>query len=309
MGSVRHVVLGTGNLGLDLERELSVNSKSALLIPNRGRRFQTRESVRSYADAVAELKGDVFWYCLGGYTAGDQGEEMANAITRVPVMLRELLLPQQRLVLFSTDYAADEEFPNQPKLRARPARSSYASEKAELERQILSADFPNTLIVRVTSLYGEHHPERTLPGKIIRNYWSLTDDRIALPWNRVTPTPSRWVAQMMAKHAMALFSKEGAEIHHCAPNLNAPIQTVGKYVLPERELGWSIQEFFDDRRPRVSALGCSFVDSVDDWLTIWKEYFRRDRYVPFDFPKTPATRCEARALPHREPPRGRTSGP
>lgn len=283
VGREKHLIVGRGNLGLDLELQLRNAGKHAVAV-SVGRAL----AAKAAAEEILAYDADVIWYCIGGYTAGDQGDEMLDRMLTLPVTLARDKGNHRGLVVFSSDYAADERYPELACLRAPTSRSPYAGAKAEMERVLLNGNIPNTLIFRVTTLYGEWHPERTLPGKIIRNHWAST--KLArLPWNRVTPTPTAWVAALLAKHAWRLMEPDGCYIHHAAPALNVPVASLAKYVLPERKLGWSQIEFYDNARPHVSKLGCDFLDSVPDWLTLWKAYFHRERYVPSDFPIQPVT--------------------
>jgi hypothetical protein len=283
--SMKHVILGAGNLGKDLLLELNKipGACPEILSQSRGTSFS------EYKNLFAEIKSrapSVLWVPVGG---GSVQESKAPSVYRqkslylnehLPIALNEDVPTACRIVFFSTDYAANETEPGNPLLQSENPRSEYAKQKIRMEKTILEANKPNRAIVRVTSLYGIHKPEKTFPGKILRNFTNRFD-KIVLPVNRVTPTPTRWLASVLSQNLNALLCEKKTLIHHCAPNGNVTVAEWGRLVLDGvRDLRDVARDDcrIDEERPPFSALGCSFT-AVHHWYELWNIYFKREHYM------------------------------
>lgn len=282
---MKHVILGSGNLGKDLLIELNArggkDDSVRLLSKSKGFDALNAKNLETFRDA----KPDVLWYCIGGGSVDDAIKnpfQSLNLNYTCPVLISQLVQKTTKIVLFSSDYAADQRFPNRPDLLGPPL-SEYANQKQALETKIKSMDRDNTSIVRIGSLYGHHKPERTFPGKVIRNY-SGTDEKIRLPSNIVVPTPSRWLAAMLVSNLKNLFEPKGPIVHHCSPTGGVSVRDWGKFALANIRDGraFDLNEplWYDEQRPYVSGLGCSFSDQNYHWYELWDVYFKTSWYAP-----------------------------
>jgi len=275
---MKHVILGAGNLGKDLEHELSANGNGAILL-SRSEGLNFKDLITF--DTVRDLAPDCVWIAVGGGSVEEakptaSTHETAKYLNQtLPITLNYDLPATTRIIFFSTDYCADEKSPSNPESYTSSPKSEYAKQKLEMEIKILTSNIPNRAIIRVGSLYGFHKPWRTFPGKIISN----KKRPISLPQNLVTPTPTRWLAFTLANSLDVLFSEEGSKIHHCAPEGNVSVANWGRTILtPDEIILRDEKNKFDKERPEVSKLGCSFVE-VDDWLDIWNIYFKKDDFT------------------------------
>jgi dTDP-4-dehydrorhamnose reductase len=276
---MKHVILGAGNLGKDLEHELSSQGHGAVLLSkSEGLNFKDLITF----DTVKDLAPDVVWVSVGGGSVPEakldsKSYETAKYLNQTfPITLNYDLPATTRIIFFSTDYCADERTPSNPESYTSNPRSEYAKQKIEMENKILGSNTPNRAIIRVGSLYGFHKPWKTFPGKILNNKERRP---LSLPQNLVTPTPTRWLAFTLANSLDVLFSEEGTRIHHCAPEGNVSVANLGRHILSHSEvIPREDKEKFDNERPHISQLGCSFVE-VDHWLELWNVYFKKDDFT------------------------------
>lgn len=289
---MKHLILGAGNLGKDLLLEL--NKKPGvcpeILSQSRGVGFS------EYAflfEEIRKRKPAVLWVTVGGGSVpeakiGTETHPRSRYLNEIlPGTLNEDIPASCKVVFFSTDYVADENDPMNPRAHSDNFRSEYAKQKFQMEQWILSQNKPNRSIVRVTSLFGIHKPERTFPGKVLLNYVGK-NNRIGLPKNRVTPTPTRWLASVLSNNFECLFSEKGSTIHHCAPKGNVSVREWGEEILKKHR---DISDFqnlneinnFDLERPINSNLGCSFTET-HHWLELWNVYYQEKHYLKSHVP-------------------------
>lgn len=279
---MRHLVIGAGNLGIDLASELSARNGQVHLVSQSSGGFDVNN-----ADAVVSLirrnRYDCIFYCVGygsvAETELQPAESRAIHVT-IPALISEERLAGSRFCYFSSDYAADERRPDSPLYVAQPPRSDYAALKIEAEQLIMKAG-RRTTVMRVGSLYGTHKPERTFPGKIFRVF-GFGNDLIRLPQNLVTPTPTLWLAAMIVESLDWMFDDRGAAIHHCAPRGNVSVRDWAILTLDgmRHHTHFLKDEWYDDKRPHMSNLGCTFAANNWHWHEVWKAYFWRALFMP-----------------------------
>jgi dTDP-4-dehydrorhamnose reductase len=279
---MRHAIFGAGNLGYDLMGELQRADESVALF-TRSNGFDVRRG-EDLIRVLERGRFDYVWYCVGAGSVGDAVED--PDLTRwihvtMPLLLAEHAPPACRLVFFSSDHAADEANSSRTdRVNAAP-RSEFAQQKVDLETKLLATGRPLTAVVRVGSLYGIHKPGATFPGKLLARF-GFGEERIRLPANVVTPTPTLWLAAMLAQHRERILSWEGPTIHHCAPNGNVTVWDWATFILDGLRPveAFDRARWYDEARPLWSALGCSFVTENWHWFDIWRTYFRRRSFTP-----------------------------
>lgn len=291
----RHAILGAGNLGQDLARELTRRGHATAAVFSRSCGFDATN--RNDLEIILEGRYDAVWYCIGYGSVAEAKESPAEADyfhRELPALLAARKHARTRLVLFSSDYAADEVAP--ARLHYNPApRSRYAELKVAMEREVLGLDAPRVSIIRVGSLFGEHKPEGTLPGKILRNFASPSGPVVRLPSNLITPTPTLWLAGVLAQSPDLICDPVGTRLHHCAPSGNVSVADFATFVLEglRHPSSFDRSVWYDDERPHVSALGCTFLDHNWHWHDVWKTYWRREAFTPRSrSTTTPATARE-----------------
>lgn len=278
---MKHLILGAGNLGRDLLIEIAATGigNPELASSSRGTELGRFEEVEALVKRIAP---DVVWLTAGYGSVEEASNNPATAAyfhVQLPVKLRETLPETSKLVVFSSDYAASEEYPRDPKQKTVTPRSLYAKLKRRMEEDLEFHSFGPTAIVRVCSLYGTHKPEKCFPGKVIRKEAVTPEgERLTFPQNVVTPTPTRWLARMLALHFEKLFDGDGVKISHCAPAGNVSVHDWAKFSLEGiagQERFTYFPKGFDEQRPKVSSLCCSFAE-VPHWYDLWKQYYNSE---------------------------------
>lgn len=280
----KHLIIGGGNLGLDLAAEIRRQGEHAELL-TRANGFDIRK-VPQLVRQVNRPDVDVLWYCVGFGTVAEAKAAETTDIAEfvhytVPTILAKFAASHVRLVVFSSDHAADEAHADRTARHNPTPRSHYAALKVKMERTLRYFDRPQTAIVRIGSLYGVHKPQETFPGKVLRSF-AGSDMIISLPENLVTPTSTMWLAWLLITHQDSLFSDMGATLHHAAPDGNVSVRDWAIMIL-EGVRGLSAfdqAQLFDDERPHYSALSCSIGVQRWHWHDVWKHYFRHAWFTP-----------------------------
>lgn len=263
-----HIVIGKGNLGIDLKLALRAAGHKAVILTRSGG-FEWPES---YSHMV-NLEPTHIWVTAGFGSVQECANNFSGALkthTAMPLELARNLPIGIKLGLFSSDYVAHEEYLDQPRCYVEKPRSFYEMSKLWMEQGIENSGRPNTTVFRVCSLYGQHYPEKTFPGKLRAKFTTPTE--ISLPENEVVPTPTSWIAQTLVRHLDEAFTKR-PEIYHIAPSGSTTTLEWGMRILDDQYTYKS--KGFDPLRPFKSSLGCSF-GKAPDWSVLWeqnKNYF------------------------------------
>lgn len=290
---MKHLILGAGNLGKDLLLELNKIEGACPEILSQSRGVGFNDYCILFEE-IRKRKPAVIWMAVGGGSVpdakiGTETHPRSRYLNEIlPGTLNEDIPEACKVIFFSTDYVADEENPSDPTKHTSVLKSEYAKQKLAMEQWILSQNKSNRAIVRVTSLYGIHKPEKTFPGKVLKNF-ADKKGRLHFPQNRVTPTPTRWLASILINNLDNLFEKKGTSIHHCAPKGNITVVEWAKMVLNGiRENKDFINAYssavqVDLERPYLSNLGCSFAD-VHHFLELWGVYYKREWFQKSHIP-------------------------
>lgn len=275
---MRHIVLGAGNLGIDLVD--SLRKKNGILDVNllsKSGGFDVTDPNQMNAMLTSGIY-DCIWYAVGFGSVAEAKESpnLAHLFhVKIPKVITQFANKDAKLVFFSSDYAADENQPHRPDMINPTPKSNYAFLKAQMECELFQLERPNTAIIRVGSLYGISKPMQTFPGKIIKNFSDGFCYR-ELPQNIVTPTPTLWVSHMLAENFESLFSDRGVITHHCAPRGNTSIRDWAIMILERTKIDYRLTNrvFYDESRPYFSNLDCSFQKNVPHWADLFETYFK-----------------------------------
>src|SRR6267154_2395941 len=108
----QHVVIGRGNIGLDLHNELlKAGHSSVILTKSDG--FKWPEGMKH----IASLDPECIWVAAGGGSVDAAKKNFSDVLAThvtLPIELAQSLPPHVKLVLFSTNYAANEKDPSNP---------------------------------------------------------------------------------------------------------------------------------------------------------------------------------------------------
>lgn len=264
-----HVVIGKGKLGVALTESLTRKGEEV--------RMFSQSTGFSYPNPVGikpvlELNPDYVWCCVGAGSVNECAQNYNRAMLLhvcLPTDLLRLCVPKTKVVLFSTDYVADEMEPWNPKAFNPNLKSLYALSKFTMEQHFNWMARKNATCVRVGNLYSSRYfPEKSFPMKAIQN--SAGKVAVHFPENEVTPTPVEWLAQYLCDHLKELFAF-GPMIHHVAPDHSISVLNWARSFIPQKiEL---LSSGIDPNRPHYSALGCS-LGKVPTWSDLWVQYGR-----------------------------------
>lgn len=267
---MKHVVIGRGNLGLDLTEVLTESGHSVrLLSTSLGFDFKKLDA-NFFADT------DYVWIAAGFGSVESTKKDFMGAVdthVNMPIQIAKLLPELCRMICFSSDYAADEKNPWSPGGTDMNPKSLYAVTKVAMELALRALGRKHTFAVRIGSLYGKHFPSKTFPGRLLERYPNPT--KLTLPMNRTTPTPTRWIAYVLSRNLVKFVGD--FRVFHCAPQGMVSVKEWGRIILGD---AYTIETHgFDQSRPLCSNLQCSFEDAPD-WMELWRlHWFQQDYHA------------------------------
>ncbi len=281
----RHLIVGAGNLGVDIGLRLAGEPGGVNEVVFAGRRQGLDcTDFSALLRLVTPVPYDYIWWCVGGWSVeqfkadAEQGHKVMYA---APRLVAQYAHPRSRLMFFSTDYCAHEEHMARPDLQVQVPTSEYAEVRKDLESFIAKYRRPHTAVFRLGSLYGAHHPQNTFPGKVLARHGAGTA-RIDIPLNDVTPTSTKWAAAMVCHNRELLVSEEGPKRHHLAPRGNVALRDWAKMLLHGLRGHRAFDEtpWVDTARPAATCLGTSWMRQNPHWNEVWGRDYRRELYLP-----------------------------
>lgn len=270
---MKHLILGAGNLGMDLHRALTrekvkVDILSRSVSSVRGLKLDVEHGTTPTGKATATLGElafmdyDVIWNTLGNCGPSDdpvRGVEQMDLHYKFPVLLRRAC-PKARLILFSTHYLNHD---------PHGMRSAYALSKLAMERAFENDKL--AFVARVGSLYGKQKPMSCLPGKIVAQLLSGHQEIARAAENRVSPTPTAW----LARYLLALQPWKDHGLRNLAPAKMLPVRVWIERIIEETEkqTGFTAKignSVVDNAYPIFSGGGVT--GEGPTCLTLWEEY-------------------------------------
>lgn len=262
-----HVIIGRGNLGCDLYQELKRKGHKAKLL-TAGGGFEWPES-RPYLESFNPTH---VWITAGFGSVGECKIDFSGALRThvgMPTEMLEWLDPSVHIAAFSTDYAANEDYPDEPGCSVEKPLSLYAMSKRMMEQAFEFKNRPLSTVIRVGSLYGSEFAYKTFPGKVRLNH--PEPGLVRLPVNVVTPTPTKWLAEVLTNRMDEIFSAGATTRHHLAPHGGVSLLCWGEMILGS---GYQFEsKGLDENRPARSRLGFSLPGNFQfDWEDLWAKY-------------------------------------
>lgn len=283
---MNHLIIGAGNLGIDLMRTLGGDANNFVSLVSESNGFDVRDN-SARARILLSRHWDYVWYCVGFGSLREAEENPLRAWDihcGIPLAISSNLGLGQKLVLFSTDYIADPDNMQNPDRTILEPRSKYEELKIRTESSLTLMNTPNRAIVRIGSLYGFHKPKNTFPGKIISSI--LSGRPLTLVRNEVTPTPTKWLAHVLVENLEKLHSSEGTIVHNCAPSGSVSIRDWVAYIVTnhwlKNKVSIELDTQFDHKRPLVSSIGNTLVakELNPHWHALHQVYFSPAHYLP-----------------------------
>lgn len=255
-----HIVIGKGNLGVDLCLSLAQAGLPYMLFsPSTGFSWPKSQA------QMASVKPTHIWMTAGFGSVEACGSDFDGAFNthvRLPWLIAHHF-PQCKIVCFSSDYAASEVDPQNPNARCRHPRSYYALTKLWME-DVFRFGRPNAAVIRVGSLYGNHFLSRTFPGKVHEFKPN------SLPTNIVVPTPTWWLGKLLVASLPTLFRPNVATFHHAAPKgPGIRISDWGRLITPGNQIE---DRGLDPKRPVETNMGCTLAHT-DTWQALWNAHW------------------------------------
>jgi len=257
---MRHLIVGMGNLGTDLAAALKAVGDVVI-------EWSPRSS--HPIEVLKSSEPDFVWITGGAGSVGEAKKDfrpfLQLHINLVNDFVKAFNVP---VICFSTDYAAGPD----------SGASLYALSKMWMEDLIkfYGKNRNDVFAIRVGSLYGAHYPERTFPYKLLKNYPAPTE--VKLPANLVTPTPTAWLAEVLAENYPRLKNQYASQpILELAPFGSVSILDWGKIILGEK-YSYSGVSLFDKERPMISELSSRFHYRAPNWKDLWDKYYSREIY-------------------------------
>lgn len=273
-----HLILGSGNLALALELAMRKRGIWSVVAP-----FESADSWNLDVEFPDLRPFDVIWHCTGGRAreAHNAGARSWKHNVDIPRRMMDAA-ESARLVFFSTLDCAHPEYPTRPHMRCPEPRSEWIRQKLALESSVITLNRPNTAFVRLGSLYGEHRPLQTFPGRLLGHKWP-DEAALSLPMNEVVPTPADWAAEKLIE-AMDrnLWNPSTYTCHHLAPLGSIASMDWAKLIFgPRRDArGYLEKVTWDETRPRVTQGGSSLDVADEHWSILWQRHFKPEAYQP-----------------------------
>jgi dTDP-4-dehydrorhamnose reductase len=244
---MKHLVLGSGNLGTDLF-ETIVKAGHEAVIWKHGDKFDWPNTPPRGLDAFTHI------WCAVGYGSVNEAAAKFRHAVDVHVNLPDYIVrhaPQARLIFFSTDYIES------------PASSLYALTKYFMEHRLAFemnwGGRRNINIIRLGSLYGKHRQVKNLAYRLQQNL----DEILKLPSNMIRPTPTKWVAEVLVDKINDI-----PPLFHLCPSDDVSVADFGKFCTgKEVEVG-----MIDIQRPRVIEPKCAYLKDAPTWKSLYEEY-------------------------------------
>lgn len=257
----KHLILGAGNLGLDLAHELKRAGFDVIVVSRHDSTFNY--PVDSVEMLLSYIEPDFIWNTIGAGSVEAANDNFTPFVDLHVRLVADLIQYAKCPVInFSTDYAASESDPSNP--RASGFKSKYALSKNMMENLILFSGRKDVKAIRVSALYGRHKKDRSYPVKIASRPTS------AFSLNECTPTPTKWLAGKLAYHTDLLLGHTWPIIHF-APKGRVSYADWAVKILGEEVVN---QFKIDHSRPIVSNLGNSIFgdNSLENWEELWDIY-------------------------------------
>lgn len=231
-----HVVLGTGNLGCSIIDSLLKKNMPVTW-------FSTRNEWK-YPDTIKtiiELNPSNIWCCCGStYTNQLQSFDLN---IRLAIDLSISVCSKTRLHFFSVIQIVDHDM---------------IWLKRQMEDTLLYLQRKNTVIYRLSHLYGSWRKIQSLEHKIKANKLPLTKELIV-------PTPVTWVANILTQNIDS--QDQPTKLYTLLPDESISVKDFAA-ILKDKPLKHThIQPSINvSNHPLLSQ------KNIPSWLTLWKEY-------------------------------------
>lgn len=245
----KHLILGAGNLGLDLKLQAEKRGDLALVASRSSGWDYTKQGLDPIRIQLAWATD--IWCTIGaGSIEGAERDfrDYADLHIKLPMELVQNAPHEVRIHLFTTNYIRASE----------TKRTLYARSKKYMEKLVLSTNRPNVSIYEVQSLYGTHKPWSCFPGKVIKSYLDKKEP-ISVPSNECVPTPTDWLAESI------LMLDPIGFVPRCWPDGYVSQLVWASTLVPTNK-----ELFIDYRRP-IEQEGQMVISNKNGCKTLWAD--------------------------------------
>lgn len=259
----RHLIIGAGNLGLDLELALKESGCSYV------RTIATKLTTDDYASIFHLHKPDYVWITAGAGSVESCNLDPSKAIkTHVNLVLDVLTNTKAKVICFSTNYAVNEQHPTDIGRKVAHPTSFYVDTKIMMESVVRRFGVGRAWVVRVANLYGSHYPEKCFYKKI-EGKKDLT-----LPVNEMVPTSTKILAKKLVDNLNAI-TRTFNPIVHAVPEGSTNAAEYARLILGPSA---NVNEAYEDlTRGKHAQIGCSHFPWESTWLDDWRKYVQENR--------------------------------
>jgi len=292
---MKHIILGAGNLGIDLYLKLEELGHDVTLFCSK--KIEVFNCIEwSYGlygvDMLKDYSPDVVWNCIGCGSVQEANDSMSAQFSLCVGLTQKLVVsfPGKFVITFGSNYATGT------------IDSLYALNKKFQDDLVSYYDkFKNreqvatVKCIEIGNLYGRHRPEGTLPYKLLKSF--LKSSIVELPENLICPTPSDWVASEIARDLMPFLCSEMV-FFHLAPKDKVSILDFARNLLEDP--GCELSRIYRSKGinsyvPMVTNIERSHIVPHQfmppTWSDLFKPYkkFYRDLFenVSQEFPQCP----------------------
>lgn len=210
---------------------------------------------KEHVPAVADMDFTHVWIAAGGISVNEAktNPDMAReTLFDMPLAFLKQMKPDVRITVFTSDYALE------------PHRSLYATIKEDFHKAVIESKRPFTSLVGVSSLYGNWFPENCFPGRILTA--AMGQEEMSFPVNKVTPTPTDFVALNLVNDMHLNFSDTTVKFLNMSPQ--GCISTFGWAQIILQDHLKVTARGYDPERPEISYMDnpkCKY-----QWHQLWE---------------------------------------
>ena len=263
---MKHVVLGGGNLGLDLMKRGMQNDDDEFKLFTASQGFKYPTSL----DPILDELPDHVWVAIGAGSVEGAVKDFtpyADLHIRLVMELAQKLPPHVWLHTFSTNYVLESAM-----------LSLYAFSKHTMEKLLTIMDRPKTRAYRVQSLYGWERLSKCFPVKVLMQNQSKKG-KIPFPTNPVTPTPTAWLAEQLIQPSDWGNDNSGFHIRTVVPGGSVPTHEWAQLILGD---GYKVvADGLDPYRPCLENCNCAGYEEVntDHWRDLWDKHWVKQKSI------------------------------
>lgn len=259
---MKHLVLGNSNLAYDLNL--------ALLDEDYEVRHHRPDKGANIVYHIDFSTADAIWVAMDDMTHHQSEADYKQAFMKlmeIPLDVVKMSRPDQKIVLFSDACVGDEQNPEDLFAWNDDIKSWKQLALQTLQLALRKHYRQNVCIIRTSNLYGIHKPEQCLPG-----LWRMGKLDLVESSNRICPTPTDWLAEIMARtfkqENALLFDKEHTILHALCPDGSVRVSEFAKRVVAIKD---APEERLNPTLTAINNAGSTIALNPPHWLALYEQ--------------------------------------